>query len=158
VNDALIPPNIIPVNDNPPTLSEAGLDNLCNVVARGFTSIKLARAQTDIAIALLEKAVGIVGATNLQETDLGADLEDVVVVLRIRALEALADAQGILESTCAANEAISAAGDIEDDDDDVAGYLAIDPSTPDRVIDEFIAAVGADRVLVALDRLTAPAN
>jgi hypothetical protein len=157
VNDALIPPNIIPVNDNPPTLSEAGLDNLCRAVARGFTSIKLARAQTDSAIALLEKAADLVDATNLQETtDLGTDLDDVAEILRIRALGALTDAQGILESTCAANEAVSAAGGIEDDD--VAGYLTIDPSSTDRVIDEFIAAVGADRVLAALDRLTAPAN
>jgi hypothetical protein len=30
------------------------------------------------------------------------------------------------------------------------------PLTPDDVIDEFIAGVGADRVLGALDRLTSP--
>ena len=48
--------------------------------------------------------------------------------------------------------------DIEDNDNDVAGYLAVGPSTSDSVIDGFIAAVGLDRVLAALDRLTAPAE
>ena len=83
----------------------------------------------------------------------------------LRHPDSLADAQNDLQSIYEervpeSDRLVENAGDIDDDedDDDVAGYLAIDPSTPDRVIDGFIAAVGADRVLDALDRLTAPAK
>jgi hypothetical protein len=158
VNDTLIPPNIIPVNDNPPTLSEAALTGLSKAVANSFVSVNNALTWVHAAITSLEEAKGIVDTTGLQDTtDLGAALDASVNVL-VGALDALCEAQGVLESNCAADEAVSTAGSIEDDDDEVAGYLAVGPSASDSVIDGFIAAVGPDRVLNALDRLTAPAE
>jgi hypothetical protein len=155
VNDTLIPPDTIPVNDNSRALSEAALTSLSKAVAHSFASINSAQIWVHNAIASLGEAKGIVDAT-----DLGADLDASVNVLVV-VLDGLCEAQAILESNCCAGDLeppTSAADEDISEADEVAGYLAVGPSTSDRVIEGFIAAVGADRVFDALDRLTQPQN
>ena len=132
--------------------------------------IRLALDRLDSALTAVSRAVRAaqmarVAADEVDDQTAACELGAIVDALS-DIPDSLADAQNDLESIWEehvpeSDRLVADASDIEDnndDDDDVAGFLAVGPSTSDRVIGGFIAAVGADRVLGALDRLTTPAQ
>lgn len=154
--------SVKPVNDDPPDPHD--LPDM----------IRLALDRLEGAVAAVSK---VVSAADRARTAAG-DIDDQAAVCEFDAIvDAISDIDNSLDDVRRDLEAVYAErapegdgvvdvddiegdgeGDKDEDDDEVAGYLAVDPSTSDRVIEGFIAAVGADRVLGALDRLTAPVN
>jgi hypothetical protein len=163
VNDTLVSPSTATVNADLPDRH----------YLPGMIGLALDRLES--ALAAAERAVRAAGMAKVAADE----VNDQTAACELDAIvDAISDIPNLLEDAHQDLESIydgrapegdvrvADAGDIEDndddddddDDDDVAGFLAISPSTPDSVIDGFITAVGADRVLGALDRLTAPAK
>jgi hypothetical protein len=168
VNSTSIPPTTIPVNDNPPTAGASyGLEKpdrryLPDMIRLALDRLENASTAALRAVRGAEMAKVPAEAINDQAAacKLGATVDAIEHIPDWLAV-AQQDLEWIRkEHAPESDRLVAGVGGIEgnNDDDDVAGFLAVGPSTPDRVIDGFIAAVGADRVLGALDRLTAPAK
>jgi hypothetical protein len=166
VDDNLVPLSAATVNANPPAAGappelEADRYYLPDMIRLALDRLESASIAASRAVRAAEMAKVAADEVNDQAAacELGAIVDAIADIP-----DSLADAHQGLESAYEErapedDRPVGDAGDIgdnDDDDDNVAGYLAVSPSTPDSVIDGFIAAVGADRVLGALDRMTQP--
>jgi hypothetical protein len=161
VNDTHVSPSIAAVNADPPTAGappslEGDQYYLPDMIRLALD--RLENASTAAGRAVLGAEMAKDAADEVKDQAAACELGAIVDALS-DIQDSLADAHQVLESIYEERAPeVDDIGDNDDDDDEVAGYLAVGPSTSDSVIDGFIAAVGPDRVLKALDRLTAPAE